>query len=115
MSPFSYGNSYSSGVPLMLHGTSLGYAFELTGDRYYLEIGYQLLHEGMRKPEELTSRSRLANPTIRVLRRRHTVGWQVVLYDQLLYQPFSQRVFDTERQRDRQPRKSTAPPKINCN
>jgi hypothetical protein len=52
--PFSYAPLYSSGVPLMLHATSLGYAFELTKDRYYLEVGYQILQEGMKSVDELT-------------------------------------------------------------
>jgi len=55
---FGYGDRYNSGGPLMVQAAALGYAYELTRDRYYLEVGYQLLTEGMKRPDELITRDR---------------------------------------------------------
>jgi hypothetical protein len=57
---YGYGERFNSGAPLMVHAAPLGYAYELTRDRYYLEVAYQLLHEGMKRPDELITRERLA-------------------------------------------------------
>lgn len=53
---FFYGNELSAGGSLMLSAAPLGYAYELTGDEYYLQVAHQLLHEGMRFPAELIAR-----------------------------------------------------------
>jgi hypothetical protein len=37
----------------MVIAATMGYAYELTGDVYYLEVGYQLLEEGMKVAPEL--------------------------------------------------------------
>ena len=56
---FGYGpERVESGCGLMVIASTFGYAYELTGDEYYLEIAYQLLHEGMRFASELMPRAR---------------------------------------------------------
>jgi hypothetical protein len=44
----------STGAGLMIHAASLGYAYELTRDRWYLEVAYQLLYAGMRNSRWLS-------------------------------------------------------------
>ncbi len=51
---FGYGpERIESGYALMIIASTFGYAYELTGDAYYLQVAYQLLHEGMRFAPEL--------------------------------------------------------------
>jgi len=52
--PFGYGNQYlTSGAPLVLHAASLGYAYQISGKRYYLKVASQLLGQGIRNATEL--------------------------------------------------------------
>ena len=56
---FGYGpERVESGNALMTIGSTFGYAYELTGDAYYLDVAYQLFHEGMRVAPELIPRDR---------------------------------------------------------
>lgn len=50
---FGYGDWLSAGGTLMFSAAPFGYAYELTGDRHYLEVAHQLLDQGMRFAPEL--------------------------------------------------------------
>jgi len=58
--PFGYGDQYlTSGAPLVLQAASLGYAYQISGKRYYLEVAFQLLSQGIRNATELGSPEKL--------------------------------------------------------
>ena len=57
---FGYGDQYlTSGAPLVLQAASLGYAYQISGKRYYLEVAFQLLSQGIRNATELGSPEKL--------------------------------------------------------